>query len=279
MDAILNYLKSIDPATLIAWGWKVLAALLIFVIGRWVARMIVRAVSKIMEKRGLDPMLVTFLGAILNAILLVAVIIAAVGQLGIQTTPLVAVLGAAGLAVGLALQGSLSNFASGVMLVLFRPFRKGDYVEAGGTSGSVDEVGIFNTVLTTPDNRRVIVPNGQITNDVITNYSALDTRRIDLVIGVDYGDDLRVARSTIEKVLSAHDKVLADPEPIIWVLDLADSSVNFAVRPWVKSEDYWGVRSELLESLKTELEAAGCSIPFPQRDVHLHNVESLSAAK
>jgi len=237
-----------------------------------------RSVSKLMTTRGLDPMLVAFLAAILYAILLVAVVIAAVGQLGIQTTPLVAVLGAAGLAVGLALQNSLGNFASGVMLVLFRPFTKGDFVEAGGTSGTVSEVGIFNTVLNTPDNRRVIVPNGQITNDIITNYSAHDTRRIDLIIGVDYGDDLKTARATIEKVIKAHDKVLEDPAPIVWVMELADSSVNFAVRPWVAAPDYWQVRNELLEQLKTELESAGCSIPFPQRDVHLHEVGKSSEA-
>jgi len=270
MDTINQYFRDIDPSTLIAWGWKILAALLIFIIGRWVAKLIRRSVSKLMTARGLDPMLVAFLSAILYAILLVAVVIAAVGQLGIQTTPLVAVLGAAGLAVGLALQSSLGNFASGVMLVLFRPFTKSDYVEAGGTSGTVEEVGIFNTVLNTPDNRRVIVPNGQITSDTITNYSAHDTRRIDLIIGVDYSDDLKVARAALEKTLEQHDKVLADPAPVVWVMELADSSVNFAVRPWVATADYWQVRNELLEQIKSDLEAAGCSIPFPQRDVHLH---------
>jgi len=199
-------------------------------------------------------------------------VIAAIGQLGVQTTPLVAVLGAAGLAVGLALQGSLSNFASGVMLVLFRPFTKGDFVEAGGTSGSVNEVGMFNTTLTTPDNRRVIVPNNQITSSVITNFSANATRRIDLLIGVDYSNDLKVARATMEKVVKAHPKVLEEPAPAVLLMELADSSVNFAVRPWVATPDFWVVRNELLEQIKAELEAAGCSIPFPQRDVHLHQV-------
>ena len=279
MDTINQYFRDIDPATLIAWGWKILAALLIFIIGRWVAKLIRRSISKLMTARNLDPMLVNFLGAILYSILLVAVVIAAVSQLGIQTTPLIAVLGAAGLAVGLALQNSLGNFAAGVMLIFFRPFTKGDYVEAGGTSGTVDEVGIFNTMLDTPDNRRVIVPNGQITSDTITNYSAHDTRRIDMIIGVDYGDDLKVARSTLEKTLGRHEKVLEDPAPVVWVMDLADSSVNFAVRPWVAAADYWQVRNELLEQIKADLEAAGCSIPFPQRDVHLHQAgESDEAA-
>jgi len=278
MEAIQQYVENIDTATIVAWGWKVLAALLIFIIGRWVAKLVRKSSSKVMRARGLDPMLVTFLAAILYAILLVAVVIAAVGQLGIQTTPLVAVLGAAGLAVGLALQNSLGNFASGVMLVLFRPFTQGDFVEAGGTSGTVDEVGIFNTVLNTPDNRRVIIPNAQITSDTITNYSAHATRRIDMIIGVGYGDDLKTARATLEKVIRGHDKVLEDPAPIVWVMELADSSVNFAVRPWVAAADYWQVRNELLEQLKTELEAAGCSIPFPQRDVHVHEVEKSSEA-
>ena len=274
MDAITEYLNNLDTATVLAWAWKALAAPLIFVIGRWVAKAVSAVLARVMRKRGIDDMLANFLSAILYAILLVAVIIAAVGQLGIQTTPLVAVLGAAGLAVGLALQNSLGNFASGVMLVLFRPFTKGDFVEAGGTSGTVDEVGIFTTVLNTPDNRRVIVPNGQITNDTITNYSAYEKRRIDLIIGVGYGDDLKLARDTIEKTITAHDKVLADPEPAILVMELADSSVNFAVRPWVLASDYWVVRSELLESIKNDLEAAGCEIPFPQRDVHLHRTDA-----
>jgi small conductance mechanosensitive channel len=274
MDAITDYLNTIETADLLAWGWKILAALLIFIIGRWIAKAVRGVIRKTMKSRGIDPMLANFLASILYAILLVAVIIAAVGQLGIQTTPLVAVLGAAGLAVGLALQNSLGNFASGVMLVFFRPFTKGDFVEAGGTSGTVMEVGIFNTVLNTPDNRRIIVPNGQITSDSITNYSAYDTRRIDLTIGVGYGDDLKLARDTIEKTITAHENVLDDPEPAILLMELGDSSVNFAVRPWVKASDYWVVRSELLESIKVELEAAGCEIPFPQRDVHLYRTDA-----
>jgi len=278
MDAITEFFQNLDTTTLLAWGWKVVAALLIFVIGRWVAKLVTSALRRMMGSRGLDPMLVAFLGAILYAILIVAVVIAAVGQLGIQTTPLVAVLGAAGLAVGLALQNSLGNFASGVMLVLFRPFSKGDFVEAGGTAGTVDEVGIFTTVLNTPDNRRIIVPNGQITNDTITNYSAYDTRRIDLVIGVGYDDDLKVARAEIEKVLEAHAKVLEDPAPAVMLLDLADSSVNFAVRPWVASSDYWVVRGELMEQIKDALSEAGCSIPFPQRDIYVHQIGEVDEA-
>jgi len=274
MEAITTYLKQLDTAMLLGLAWKVLAAILIFIIGRWIAATVRNVLKRAMTGRGLDPMLVNFLGAILYSILLIAVIIAAVGQLGIQTTPLVAVLGAAGLAVGLAMQNTLGNFAAGVMLVLFRPFTKGDFVEAAGTSGTVQEVGIFTTSLNTPDNRRVIVPNGQITSGVITNFSAHDTRRIDLIIGVDYGDNLQTARDAIDRVIRGHEKVLKDPEPVILLMNLGDSSVDFAVRPWVASADYWVVRSELMSQIKSALESAGCSIPFPQRDVHLHSVES-----
>ncbi len=278
MESIKTYLQQLDIGMLVSWGLNLLAALLIFMIGRSVARGVRDLLKRMMSGRGLDAMLVDFLGAILYSILLIAVIIAAVGQLGIQTTPLVAVLGAAGLAVGLAMQNSLSNFAAGVMLVLFRPFTKGDFVEAGGTSGTVQEVGIFTTVLNTPDNRRVIVPNGQITSAVITNYSAHDTRRIDLVIGVDYGDDLNTVRDAIERVIRSHEKVMDDPEPVILLMNLGDSSVDFAVRPWVAAADYWVVRGELMEQIKAALESAGCSIPFPQRHVHLHSVESADGA-
>lgn len=272
METVRQYLQNIDTATLMAWGWKILAALLIFMIGRWIAKMITYSLKRMLSTRGMEEMLINFLGAILYSILFMVVIIATLSQLGVQTTALIAVLGAAGLAVGLALQNSLGNFAAGVMLVLFRPFTKGDYVEAGGTSGTVNELGIFNTVLDTPDNRRVIVPNGQITSDSITNYSAHNTRRIDMIIGVDYGDDLKVVRETLERTVREHEKVLDKPEPIIWVMDLADFSVNFAVRPWVRTDDYWQVRNELLEQLKAALEEAGCSIPFPQRDVHIHQI-------
>lgn len=279
MDLINDLIARLEPGTVLAWSWKILAALLIFVIGRWIASLLVGSLRRVLQRRSVDPMLVNFLGSILRTILLVAIVIAAIAQLGIPTTPLVAAFGAAGLAIGLALQGSLSNLASGMMLVLFRPFTKGDFVEAGGTSGAVDEVGMFHTILTTPDNRRVIVPNGQITTSSITNYSANATRRIDLVIGVAYGDDLKVARSVMESVIARHPMVMKDPAPAVLLLDLADSSVNFAVRPWVKTADYWQVRNELLEQLKVELEAAGCSIPFPQRDVHLRNLERLASAK
>lgn len=276
MESLQQWFANIETAQILAIAWKVVAALLIFVIGRWIAKAVASLARKTLSRRQLDAMLVTFLGTILYAVLLLCVILASISYLGVSITPLIAVLGGAALAVGLALQSSLSNFASGVMLVGYQPFTKGHFVEAGGVSGTVEKVGLFNTQLITPDNRNVIVPNGQITTNPITNYSAFDTRRCDLLIGVDYGDNLKVARDTIWKTITGHEKVLKDPEPAILLMDLADSSVNFAVRPWVKADDYWVVRSDLLEQIKTELEAAGCSIPFPQRTVH-HVKEGESA--
>ncbi len=217
-------------------------------------------------------MLVGFLGTITYTIILIAAIIAAVDALGVPATSFMAILGAAGLAVGLALKDSLSNFASGVMLVLFRPFTKGDFVDAGGILGTVNKIDLVSTILTTPDNKQIIVPNSLMYTSAITNYSANSTRRVDLVIGVGYGDDLKVAAEVLKKVCKDNPKVLDDPAPSIFINNLGDSSVDFVVRPWAKTEDYWVVLAEILETSKVELEAAGCNIPFPQRDVHLHQV-------
>ncbi len=256
---------------LLEMGIRLLGAILIFVIGRWIARRLVSLVGKTMQKRGIDDLLITFISNILGVILLLVVVLISVGHLGIEVTPLIAILGGAAIAIGLALQSSLSNFASGIMLVSFRPFTRGNFVEAGGVSGVVQSVGIFHTTLQTPDNRLVIVGNSAITGSPITNYSAYDTRRIDLIIGVHYDDDLKLARDTIMGVLTAHEHVLEDPEPVIMLMELGDSSVDFAVRPWVHSDNFWPTRSDLLEQIKTALEEAGCSIPFPQRDVHVYN--------
>lgn len=268
MEGLQEWFANLDTSVILAVTWKVIGALLILVIGRWIARGIIKLMRGQMRRREMDALLVNFAGSIVYVFLLLSVVLVAVSFLGIPITPLVAVLGGMALAVGLALQGSLANFASGMMLVGFRPFTQGHFVEAGGVSGTVTRVGIFNTDLTTPDNRHVVVPNSAITSNPITNYSAHETRRVDLIIGVDYGDDLKVARDTIQKVLDGHDKVLADPAPVIMMMDLGESSVDFAVRPWVDAADYWPVRGELMEQIKTELENAGCSIPFPQRTVH-----------
>jgi len=270
MEALENWYNSLSMSEILAFCWQIIGALLIFIIGRWVAKAIIRVMRRAMTRKEMDVILIDFLATIVYVFLLLSVVLIAVSYLGIAVTPLVAVLGGAALAVGLALQSSLSNFASGLMLVGFRPFKTGNFVEAGGVSGTVRSVGIFQTELTTPDNRHVIVPNSEITSQPITNYSAFDTRRIDLIMGVGYNDDLKAAQAAMKKVLEDHEKVLDDPAPAILLMELAESSVNFAVRPWVKTEDYWATRSDLLESLKVELEGAGCSIPFPQRDVRMY---------
>lgn len=252
-----------------AFGLKLLAALVIFVVGRWLAKWVSRMIRRGMDRSQTDPALAGFVSTLAYGGLLVLVVIAAVGQLGVQTTSFIAVLGAAGLAVGLALQGSLSNFAAGVLLIVFRPFRAGDYIEAAGTAGSVEEIHLFTTTLRTPDNRTVIVPNAQITDGTITNYSARETRRLDLQFGVSYADDLDRVKRVIGEVLAAEPRLEQEPEPTIGLLSLGDSSVNFAVRPWVKTADYWAVFFDLQEAMKKRFDAEGISIPFPQRDVHL----------
>jgi small conductance mechanosensitive channel len=272
MEAIKEFFSSADLMPMLSgWVIKIVIALLIYLIGKWIAKRITNFVRKLMEARDSDPTLVNFLSNVVYAILLIAVILAALDTLGLPVTSLVAVVGAAGLAVGLALKDSLGNFASGVMLVMFRPFKKGDFVEVAGVAGSVEEIRIFSTTLTTPDNKLIIIPNGQVAADTITNYSANEQRRVDLVFGVGYDDDLKVAREVLVRLCADHPKVLDDPETKIFVMNLGDSSVDFAVRPWAKTEDYWTVYSDLLEQAKVELEAAGCNIPYPQTDVHLHH--------
>ena len=270
MDNVMEYVTQFDLSSVTAMGLKLAAAVVILIIGRWVAKAFTGFLRRNMQKRNMDALLVDFSTRILYAVLLLVIVLTAIASVGVDIAPLMVLLGGSALAVGLALQGSLSNFASGLMLVIFHPFGKGDFVEAGGVSGTVIRVGIFNTELKTPDNRNIVVPNSSITGSPITNFSANPTRRVDLLIGVHYDDDLKVARDTIMNVLKSHDKVLEDPAPVVLVMELADSSVNIAARPWVNSGDFWVVRSELMEQIKSALEAAGCSIPFPQRDVHLY---------
>lgn len=249
---------------------SIVAALLIFIMGRWVIRQLVKAVDKGLRLRDVDQVLVNFLKNLLSISLTVLLLVMVLQQLGVQTSSLLAVIGAAGLAIGLALKDSLGNFASGVMLVLLKPFRVGDFVDIAGKSGTVHEVRIFNTIITTTNNQVVTIPNSLVTEDAIVNYTKLPIRRIDLLVGVAYDDNLKVAREAIEKAIAAHsDLILAEPAPVVMVAELADSSVNFNVRPWVNTEDYWTVYGPLIETIKAELDAAGCSIPFPQRDVHL----------
>ena len=254
------------------WAIRIGIALAIFIVGRWIARWLTNIVRKVMTKSNMDEMLINFLGNIIYMVLLLAVVMAALDNLGIQTTSLLAVFGAAGLAVGLALKDSLSNFSSGVMIILFRPFKVGDFIEAGGATGVVEEVRIFATIMKTGDNREIIVPNSQIYSGTITNYSAKATRRIDLVFGIGYDDDIAKAKQIMDDIMKQDDRILADPAPAVAVGELADSSVNFNVRPWVNSGDYWPVRADLLEKIKLAFDANGISIPYPQQDVYMHEV-------
>ncbi len=252
------------------FGMRILLAAVIFFVGRWLAKLVTRMVKRAMMKGDVEETLLTFLGNLVYYVLLAAVVIATINQLGIQTTSLLAVLGAAGLAVGLALQGSLSNFAAGVMIVGFRPYRVGDFIEAGGVAGVVEQVQIFTTVMRTGDNKKIIVPNSQIMAGEITNYSANPTRRVDLVAGCGYGDDIDKVRKLLEDICASDERILEDPAPTIAVSELADSSVNFVVRPWVNSADYWGVYFDVTEQIKKRFDAEGIAIPYPQRDVHVY---------
>jgi small conductance mechanosensitive channel len=251
------------------YGLKIVGAILILIIGRIVVNIIARVIRKLMQRGNTDETLTKFAVSLTRIALMTFVFIAAIGTLGVQTASFVAVIGAAGLAIGFALQGSLSNFASGVMLIIFRPFKAGDYVEAGGSSGSVEAIQIFNTIMKTPDNKKVIIPNSQITGGSITNYSAMDTRRIDMVFGIGYGDDIKLARETLERIVKDDPRILKDPAPTIAVSELGESSVDFVVRPWAKTSDYWGVFFDLTEKVKLTFDEKGISIPFPQRDVHI----------
>ena len=264
-------ITAMADAYLFPYAANIAFALVIFFVGKWLANTLTNVVVKLLQRSKMDDILISFVTSITKAILLLFVAIAALNQLGIDTTSLIALLGAAGLAVGLALQNSLQNFAAGVMLIVFRPFKAGDFVELAGVAGVVENIGIFSSVLRTGDNRELIIPNGAIYGGIITNYSARSTRRVDMVFGVDYGDDLREAKALLRTIILADDRVLAEPEPVIAVSELADSSVNFIVRPWVKSADYWPVLWDTTEKVKLEFDAQGLSIPFPQMDIHLPN--------
>jgi small conductance mechanosensitive channel len=273
LDTYWNQFVEMARTTGIEFAGNLVTAIVIFVVGKWIAGLLTKTLRKLMQKQEIDKTLETFVVNLVRMVLMVFVIIAAIGALGVQTTSFIAILGAAGLAIGLALQGSLANFASGVLIVLFRPYKVGDWIEAAGISGSVIAVHILTTNLKTGDNKQIIVPNSQIMGDIITNYSANDTRRVDLVVGVSYDDDLDKVRSTIEELVAADDRILADPACTIAVSELADSSVNFVVRPWVNTADYWSVRFDLTEAIKKRFDKEGISIPFPQQDVHLYKAD------
>ena len=265
-----NVLKAISEY-LSKYGLKVLGAIVILVVGRWLAGVVARVVEKALLKAKVEKTIAKFIKYLTHIVALVFVVIAALAAAGVETTQFAVVIGAAGLAVGLALQGSLANFASGFLMIIFRPFKVGDFIEAAGTKGFVKEIGIFNTFINTPDNIRVIIPNAKLTGDNIMNYTANGTRRVDLVIGVSYEDDIKKAKQVIEQVLAADDRILDDPPPTVAVLELADSSVNFVVRPWVNAADYWNVYFDTTAQVKLSLEENDITIPFPQRDIHVKN--------
>ena len=270
MDSTVDQVVQNAVTLVSTWGLQLAGALAVLIIGRFLCGLARKSVRRAMESRKVDPSLVPFVSNLVYFVLLAAVLIAVLGLFGIETTSLVAVLGTAGLAIGLALQGTLANFSSGVMLLLFRPFHVGDFIDAAGVAGTVVEIGVFSTILNTPDNVKIIVPNSGIFGATIKNFSANDTRRNDIVLGISYDDDISNAIAVVNAVLSKDSRILSDPEPVVAVSELADSSVNLVVRPWCRKEDYWGLRFDLTRKLKEELEQGGCSIPYPQHDVHLH---------
>jgi len=253
---------------IIPWGINIAMAIAIFMIGRMVAGIAVNIVRKLLEKAGTDAMLTNFVCSITKAVLMLFIVIAALNQLGVDTTSFIALIGAAGLAIGLSLQSTLQNFAAGVMLIMFKPFKLGDFIEAGGSAGVVEKITIFNTIMKTGDNREIIVPNGDIYGGTITNNSARDTRRIDMVFGIGYDDDIKKAKDLLNEILAADERILKEPAPLVAVAELADSSVNFNVRPWVKSGDYWKVLYDVTEKVKITFDDNKISIPYPQMDVH-----------
>lgn len=259
-----------------SWAIGILYAIIILIVGYLAAKTFAGITRSLMERRELDPALASFAANLVNAAVIVFAVIAALNQLGVQTTSLVAIVGAAGLAIGLALKDTLGNFAAGVMILIFRQFRAGDFIEAAGTTGVVENLGIFSTQMKSGDNKTIFVPNGKLVGDNIVNYSMKGTRRLDLVIGVGYDADLSQTKQLLTEILGADERILPEPEPTIGVLELADSSVNFAVRPWVDNADYWGLYFDLLETIKNRFDEAGISIPFPQQDVHMYQVDNKS---
>ncbi|CAM3695345.1 mechanosensitive ion channel domain-containing protein [Rheinheimera salexigens] len=268
MEEITKFYQE-NNAVIVGYFLQFIAAIVIFYVGRLVAKVVKRLLERALLSRHIDKAVVSFMASIVYAIILIATVLMALSQVGVETTSFIAILGAAGLAIGLALQGSLANFASGILIILFRPFKSGDYIDAGGVSGTVDKIEIFQTIMTTPDNKRVIVPNAKITGGPITNYSAEPTRRVDILVGIAYDADLRLAKKLLEEIINADERVLPAPKPLIAVAALADSSVNIHVRPWVNAADYWGMYWDTLEKIKLTFDEHGIGIPFPQMDVHI----------
>ena len=265
-----NTLLDTAPDLIIKYGGQLVLAIVVLIIGLLVIKIIVKSLTRMMEKKDTDASLRPFITSMASILLKVMLVISVMSMLGIQMTSFIAILGAAGLAVGLALSGTLQNFAGGVMLLIFKPFNVGDFIEAQGFMGTVHEIQIFNTILKTPDNKTIIIPNGGLSTGAMTNFSTEPTRRVDFSFGIGYSDDIDKARSVIDGLIKKDSRILEDPEPFIAIGELADSSVNFTVRVWVISEDYWGVHFDMIESVKKAFDKEGVSIPFPQTDVHLY---------
>ncbi|WAJ69989.1 mechanosensitive ion channel domain-containing protein [Catenovulum adriaticum] len=272
METVTEWFEN-NQGLLISYAVSLITAILILWIGFKIARKISTMINNAMVKKSIDPAVASFVASLSHAIIAAAIIIVALGHVGVQTATFVAILGAAGLAIGLSLQGSLANFASGILITVFRPFKAGDFIEAGGVAGVVKEIQIFSTIMTTPDNKFVVVPNAQVTGSPITNYSRHDTRRLDMVIGVSYSADLQQTEDLLNRIVKSHPNVLETPEPTVAVSELADSSVNFVVRPWVNTANYWPTKFELTKTIKQELDKANIGIPFPQMDIHVHKEE------
>jgi len=251
------------------YGIRIIGAIAIFIIGKWVAKKLSGLIKKLMGRGDIDPTLSAFIASIIDILLMIVVVLAAIKNLGIDTTSFIAILGAAGLAIGLALQGTFGNIGSGVILILFRPFEVGDFIAAGGESGTVEAITLFNTTLITPDNKVILIPNASVAGGNITNFSKKEERRVDFIFGIGYDDDLKLAKATLQEIIDADTRILKDPASFIGVGELGDSSVNFTVRVWVKASDYWGVHFDTTEKVKLTFDAKGISIPYPQMDIHL----------
>lgn len=268
MDIEMMMNKATELA--LVYGPKLISSIIVLIVGLWVIKGVTRGVRTAMDSKDIDPSLKPFIVSIVNVLLKVMLAISVLGMLGIQMTSFIAVLGAAGLAIGMALSGTLQNFAGGVMILLLKPFKVGDFIDTQDYLGSVSAIKVFNTVLLTPDNKTIIIPNGELSNKAITNFSTQEQRRVDWTIGIGYGDDVDKARQVIQKLIDQDSRILKDPAVLIAVSELADSSVNFAVRAWVMSGDYWPVYYELNEKVYKTFAKEGLNIPFPQMDVHLH---------
>ncbi|MEO5584359.1 MAG: mechanosensitive ion channel domain-containing protein [Flavobacteriales bacterium] len=253
---------------ILVYGPKVIGAVVVLIVGLWTIRLLVGAMARIMQKRDVDPSLIPFVRGMVGAVLKVGLVISVIQMIGVETTSFIAVLGAAGLAIGMALSGTLQNFAGGVMILLFKPYKVGDFIEAQGHTGTVHSIQIFNTVLKTPDNKTVILPNSPVSTGPIVNFSTEPQRRVDMSFGISYDDDIDTAKKTLSEIMEEDDRVLKEPAPLVVVGELADSSVNITVRVWAKSEDYWGVFFDMHERVKKLFDAKGISIPFPQMRVH-----------